>query len=77
MAEGGGLEKQQEVVVSKVGKGVWVIPVLRVVTFVALAAATLVMALNKQTKTLVVAIIGNTPIKATLNPRFQHTPAFV
>ncbi|KAK0579229.1 hypothetical protein LWI29_023145 [Acer saccharum] len=55
----------------------WVVLVLRVVAFLATAAATLVMALNKQTITLVVATIGNTPIKASLTAKFQHTPAFV
>ena len=55
----------------------WVVLVLRVVAFLATASATLVMALNKQTITLVVATIGNTPIKASLTAKFQHTPAFV
>ncbi|XP_030537144.1 CASP-like protein 1B2 [Rhodamnia argentea] len=50
---------------------------LRLVAFFATAAATVVMALNKQTKTMVVATIGSTPIKATLSAKFQHTPAFV
>ncbi|PSS34931.1 CASP-like protein [Actinidia chinensis var. chinensis] len=56
---------------------VWVVPVLRVVAFFATVAAAIVMALNKQTKTMVVATIGSTPIKATLTAKFQHTPAFV
>ncbi|KAI9198736.1 hypothetical protein LWI28_021361 [Acer negundo] len=55
----------------------WVLLVLRVVAFLATASATLVMALNKQTITMVVATIGNTPIKASLTAKFQHTPAFV
>ncbi|PRQ29857.1 putative casparian strip membrane protein [Rosa chinensis] len=50
---------------------------LRLVAFLATLAATLVMALNKETKTLVVATIGTTPIKATLTAKFQHTPANV
>lgn len=50
---------------------------LRVVAFLATASATLVMALNKETKKLVVATIGSTPITATLTAKFQHTPAFV
>ncbi|GFQ07425.1 CASP-like protein 1b2 [Phtheirospermum japonicum] len=37
----------------------------------------LIMALNKQTKTITVATIGTIPIKATLVAKFQHTPAFV
>ncbi|KAI3443117.1 CASP-like protein [Psidium guajava] len=54
-----------------------VLLVLRLVAFFATAAATVVMALNKQTKTVVVATIGSTPIRATLSAEFQHTPAFV
>ncbi|KAF3964084.1 hypothetical protein CMV_011588 [Castanea mollissima] len=50
---------------------------LRLVAFLATASATIVMALNKQTNSLVVATIGNNPIKATLTAKFQHTPAFV
>lgn len=50
---------------------------LRVVAFLATVSATVVMALNKETKTLVVATIGTTPVKATLTAKFQHTPAFV
>ncbi|KAM3284555.1 CASP-like protein 1B1 [Capsicum chinense] len=55
----------------------WVMPLLRLLTFGATISATLVMALNKQEKTIVVATIGTTPIQATLNAKFQHTPAFV
>ncbi|KAL2473896.1 CASP-like protein 1B1 [Forsythia ovata] len=55
----------------------WIIPTLRVLAFFALLSATLVMALNKQKKTLVVATIGTTPIQVTLTAKFQHTPAFV
>ncbi|KAM4112448.1 hypothetical protein ACJW30_05G141000 [Castanea mollissima] len=50
---------------------------LRLVAFLATASATIVMALNKQTNSLVVATIGNNPIKATLTAKFQQTPAFV
>ncbi|XP_030971765.1 CASP-like protein 1B2 [Quercus lobata] len=50
---------------------------LRLVAFLATASATIVMALNKQTNTLVVATVGNNPIKASLTAKFQHTPAFV
>ncbi|XP_062161498.1 CASP-like protein 1B2 [Alnus glutinosa] len=63
--------------VQKRSKEYWVLLLLRLAAFLATASATLVMALNKQTKTLVVATIGNTPLKATLTAKFQHTPAFV
>ncbi|XP_004233179.1 CASP-like protein 1B2 [Solanum lycopersicum] len=55
----------------------WVMPLLRLLAFGATISATLVMALNNQKKTIVVATIGTTPIQATLNAKFQHTPAFV
>jgi hypothetical protein len=55
----------------------WVLLMLRVLAFFATAAATVVMGLNKETKTLVVATVGSTPIKASLTAKFQHTPAFV
>ncbi|XAR65577.1 hypothetical protein NMG60_11009741 [Bertholletia excelsa] len=55
----------------------WVIPTLRVVAFMATAAATITMAANKQTKSFVVATIGTTPVKITITAKFQHTPAFV
>lgn len=55
----------------------WAILALRFVAFLATTAATLVMALNKETKSLVVATIGTTPIKATLTAKFQDTPAFM
>ncbi|XVF86120.1 hypothetical protein PTKIN_Ptkin18bG0015400 [Pterospermum kingtungense] len=58
-------------------KSSWTLLGLRLVAFLAAAAATLVMALNKQTKTLVVATIGTTPVDVTLTAKFQHTPAFV
>lgn len=50
---------------------------LRIFAFMATLAAAIVMALNKETKTLVVATIGTTPIKASLTAKFQDTPAFV
>ncbi|CAE6185964.1 unnamed protein product [Arabidopsis arenosa] len=50
---------------------------LRIFAFMATLAAAIVMSLNKETKTLVVATIGTLPIKATLTAKFQHTPAFV
>ncbi|KAL8168399.1 hypothetical protein V2J09_009898 [Rumex salicifolius] len=49
--------------------------ILRVVAIFATLSATIVMALNKETKTIVVATIGTTPIKATLVAKFQDTPA--
>ncbi|KAK3030147.1 hypothetical protein RJ639_037668 [Escallonia herrerae] len=55
----------------------WVIPLLRLFAFSAFVSATVVMALNKQTKAFVVATIGSNPIKATVTAKFQHTPAFV
>ncbi|GMI73177.1 CASP-like protein 1B1 [Hibiscus trionum] len=55
----------------------WTLLGLRLLAFLAAAAATLVMALNKQTKTFVVATIGTTPLKLSLTAKFNHTPAFV
>ncbi|XP_055805009.1 CASP-like protein 1B2 [Solanum dulcamara] len=55
----------------------WVMPLLRLLAFGATISATLVMALNNEKKTFVVATIGTTPIQATLHAKFQHTPAFV
>ncbi|KAF8408761.1 hypothetical protein HHK36_004830 [Tetracentron sinense] len=54
-----------------------VVLLLRCLALGATVSATLVMALNKETKTMVVATIGSTPIKATVKAKFQHTPAFV
>ncbi|MFS7988445.1 putative casparian strip membrane protein [Helianthus anomalus] len=48
---------------------------LRVLALFATTAATLVMALNKESHTFAVATIGNTPVKITLTANFQHTPA--
>ncbi|KAF5944586.1 hypothetical protein HYC85_018663 [Camellia sinensis] len=77
-AAGGSGENKAEVAVKKAKGWVgWVIPLLRVVAFCATVSATIVMALNKQTKTMVVATIGTTPITVTLTAKFQHTPAFV
>lgn len=50
---------------------------LRVVAFLATASATLVMALNRETKTFVVGSVGSTPITATLKARFHDAPANV
>lgn len=55
----------------------WVVLVLRLLALAATASATIVMGLNKETKTFVVATVGTTPIKATFSAKFQHTPAFV
>ncbi|MED6168297.1 hypothetical protein PIB30_010353 [Stylosanthes scabra] len=55
----------------------WVIVYLRILAFLATASATLVMALNKQTKHFVVATIGTTPITVSITAKFQHTPAFI
>ncbi|KAL2327489.1 hypothetical protein Fmac_020916 [Flemingia macrophylla] len=55
----------------------WVLLSLRVVAFLVTASATLVMALNKQTKSFVVATVGSTPIRATISAKFNQTPAFV
>ncbi|KVI00941.1 Uncharacterized protein family UPF0497, trans-membrane plant [Cynara cardunculus var. scolymus] len=43
-----------------------VVPLLRVLALFATAAATVAMALNKETHTFTVATIGNTPVKITL-----------
>ncbi|KAL1205308.1 CASP-like protein 1B2 [Cardamine amara subsp. amara] len=57
---------------------IWILLLgLRIFAFMATLAAAIVMALNKETKTLVVATIGTTPIKASLTAKFQDTPAFV
>ncbi|RWR85801.1 CASP-like protein 1B1 [Cinnamomum micranthum f. kanehirae] len=53
------------------------IMVLRVLAFCATVTATVVMALDKQTNTIVVATVGNTPIIGTFSAKFQQTPAFV
>ncbi|RYR17632.1 hypothetical protein Ahy_B03g062333 [Arachis hypogaea] len=55
----------------------WVLLSLRVLAFLATASATLVMALNKQTKNFVVATIGTTPITVSITAKFHHTPAFI
>ncbi|GMH20988.1 hypothetical protein Nepgr_022830 [Nepenthes gracilis] len=48
---------------------------LRFMALLATTSGTIVMALNRETKTFVVGTIGTTPIKATLTAKFQHTPA--
>ncbi|KAK7411731.1 hypothetical protein VNO78_03168 [Psophocarpus tetragonolobus] len=66
-----------EVPEKKPKKKDWVLLSLRVIAFLATASATIVMALNKQTKSFVVATVGSTPITATLAAKFNQTPAFV
>ncbi|KAJ7969375.1 CASP-like protein [Quillaja saponaria] len=58
-------------------KGYWILLLLRLVAFSATTSATIVMALNKETKSFVIATIGSTPITATITAKFHHTPAFV
>lgn len=55
----------------------WVAVLLRSVVVAAMITATLLMELNKQTRTMTVAIIGTTPIFQTFTAKFQHTPAFM
>ncbi|KAJ4838133.1 hypothetical protein Tsubulata_037572, partial [Turnera subulata] len=57
--------------------GKWVLLILRVAACLATASATIVMALNKETKSFVIATIGTTPLRATITAKFYHTPAFV
>lgn len=62
---------------AKLVKRDWVVLCLRVVAVMATASATIVMALNKQSKSFVVATIGNNPVKVIVTAKFNHTPAFV
>ncbi|XP_024022841.1 CASP-like protein 1B2 [Morus notabilis] len=55
----------------------WTLFMLRISSFLATVSATIVMASNKETKTLVVATVGSNPITATLTAKFQQNPAFV
>ncbi|XP_028797976.1 CASP-like protein 1B1 isoform X1 [Neltuma alba] len=55
----------------------WVLLCLRLLAVLATASATIVMALNKQTKSFVIATIGNNPVKISITAKFHHTPAFV
>ena len=55
----------------------WGFVLLRLVASFATASATLVMALNKETKSIVVATIGTDPLTANLSAHFYHTPAFM
>ncbi|XP_057971306.1 CASP-like protein 1B1 [Malania oleifera] len=79
MAEAGGekqeVERKRSVAVLK--NSMVLIVLLRLLAFLATATATVVMALNKETKTFVVATVGNSPITATITAKFQDTPANV
>ncbi|KAG6583816.1 CASP-like protein 1B2, partial [Cucurbita argyrosperma subsp. sororia] len=55
----------------------WGLVLVRLVASFATASATLVMALNKESKSVVVATVGTAPLTATISARFQHTPAFI
>ncbi|KAG9440450.1 hypothetical protein H6P81_020615 [Aristolochia fimbriata] len=55
----------------------WVLLVLRLLALLATVAATLVMALNKETKTVTVGVVGTQPVRQRLTAKFQQTPAFV
>lgn len=51
----------------------WGLVLVRLVASFATASATLVMALNKESKSVVVATVGTAPLTATISARFQHT----
>ncbi|XP_038895638.1 CASP-like protein 1B2 [Benincasa hispida] len=55
----------------------WGFVLVRFVASLATASATLVMALNKESKSIVVATIGTDPLTAIVSAHFYHTPAFV
>ncbi|OVA11572.1 Uncharacterized protein family UPF0497 [Macleaya cordata] len=55
----------------------WGMLLLRFLALCATVLATLIMSLNKESKTMVVATIGTNPINATVTAKFQNTPAFV
>ncbi|CAL9125715.1 unnamed protein product [Musa acuminata var. zebrina] len=50
---------------------------LRLAAVLATATATVVMALNKQSTRMAVAVVGTSPILKTFTAAFQQTPAFV
>uniref|UniRef100_A0A0D9Y1B7 CASP-like protein n=1 Tax=Leersia perrieri TaxID=77586 RepID=A0A0D9Y1B7_9ORYZ len=52
-------------------------PVLRAFVFLATAVAAVIMGLNKQSYTTVVAIVGTKPVTQTFTAQFKDTPAFV
>lgn len=51
--------------------------VLRAAAALATAVAAAVMALNTQSYTAVVAIVGTKPLMQTFTEKFRYTPAFV
>uniref|UniRef100_A0A0E0JCA4 CASP-like protein n=1 Tax=Oryza nivara TaxID=4536 RepID=A0A0E0JCA4_ORYNI len=52
-------------------------PVVRACVFLATAVAAVIMGLNKQSYTTVVAIVGTRPVTQTFTAKFKDTPAFV
>ncbi|KAK9085923.1 hypothetical protein Sjap_026334 [Stephania japonica] len=54
-----------------------VLLVLRVLALFATLTATLLMALNKETKSVVLGIIGTSPVRVNIKAKFHHTPAFI
>ncbi|KAK6916871.1 Casparian strip membrane protein domain [Dillenia turbinata] len=55
----------------------WRIILIRLVALFATLSATIVMVLNKESKTFVIATVGTKPVTATITAKFQHTPANV
>ncbi|KAH7673742.1 Casparian strip membrane protein [Dioscorea alata] len=51
--------------------------IIRISALIACVVATLVMGLNKESKSIVVAVVANTSISQTLTAKFQDTPAFI
>jgi hypothetical protein len=52
-------------------------PLLRALALSATAVAAVVMGLNRQSYTAVVAIVGTRPLTQTFTSQFKDTPAFV
>ncbi|KAJ0963248.1 hypothetical protein J5N97_028370 [Dioscorea zingiberensis] len=50
---------------------------IRIAALIATIVATLVMGLNKESKSARVAVVGTTPIFQTITAQFQDTPAFI
>ncbi|XP_068655615.1 CASP-like protein 1B2 [Aristolochia californica] len=78
------VEKQEGEVISplpKANKGKerdrWVLLALRLLALFATVAATLVMALNEETKTVTVGVNGAQPVRQSVSAKFQQTPSFV
>ncbi|CAI9090416.1 OLC1v1023131C1 [Oldenlandia corymbosa var. corymbosa] len=74
---GNGSQVVVKPVCTKKWKSYCVVYLLRILTLFATVSATVVMSIDKQTINTVVATIGNTPIRASVTAKFQHTPAFV